>query len=58
VGGWVVHVWGAHLPAQSRKTDLALLLVESALWLLIATRVLVSTGSALPKVIKRRLGIR
>ena len=58
MGGWVVHEWGAHLPAQSRKTDLALLLVESALWLLIATRVLVSTGSALPKVIKRRLGIR
>jgi putative peptidoglycan lipid II flippase len=57
LGGWIVHAWGAHLPQESRKTDFAVLLAGSAIWLVIAERVLVRTGSVLPRVIKRRLRI-
>jgi putative peptidoglycan lipid II flippase len=57
IGGWIVHHW-AHSPSESRLTDLAVLLAGSVVWLVIADRVLVRTGSALPRVIRRRMGIR
>lgn len=44
-----------HLPAQSRWTDLAILLAGTALWLAIAKLTLERTGSALPRVVMRRL---
>jgi putative peptidoglycan lipid II flippase len=46
---------GPHLAAQLRWIDLALLVVGSALWLLLANLVLEKTGSALPRVMRRRL---
>ena len=48
---------GAHLPAHTRWTDLALLLAGTALWTLIARFVLEKTGSALPRVMMKRLGV-
>ena len=46
-----------HLPAQIRWTDLAILLLGSTLWLLVTRWVLEKTGSALPKVALKRLGL-
>ena len=46
---------GPHLAAQLRWIDLALLVVGSALWLLLTNLVLEKTGSALPRVMRRRL---
>jgi putative peptidoglycan lipid II flippase len=46
-----------HLAAQIRWTDLAVLIVGSGLWLLTARWVLEKTGSALPKVAMKRLGL-
>jgi putative peptidoglycan lipid II flippase len=57
LGGLLVRAWGMHLPAQSRITDLAVLLMGTALWLAVTDRVLAKTGSALPTVTRRRLGI-
>jgi putative peptidoglycan lipid II flippase len=47
-----------HLPAQIRWMDLAVLLLGGTLWLITARWVLEKTGSALPKVAVKRLGIR
>jgi putative peptidoglycan lipid II flippase len=44
-----------HLPAQTRWTDLALLLAGTALWTLAVKWVLEKTGSALPRVAMQRL---
>ncbi|HXR39335.1 MAG TPA: lipid II flippase MurJ [Terracidiphilus sp.] len=46
-----------HLAAQIRWTDLALLLLGCALWLAVARWVLEKTGSALPRVAMKRLGL-
>jgi putative peptidoglycan lipid II flippase len=46
---------GSRLPAQSRWTDLALLLAGTALWLAVVKVVLEKAGSALPRVVMRRL---
>jgi putative peptidoglycan lipid II flippase len=54
----VMHASRAHPPAHSRGADLAILLAGTALWLAIIDRTLVKTGSALPKVTKKRLGFR
>ncbi len=43
--------------AQGRLTDLLFLISGSALWLLIADRILAATGSALPRVARKRLGL-
>jgi putative peptidoglycan lipid II flippase len=43
--------------AQGRLTDLLFLIAGSALWLLIADRILAATGSALPRVARKRLGL-
>lgn len=57
LGDVVVHAWGAHLPAESRWTDLGVLSGGTALWLAVAAWVLVKSGSALPRVARKRLGL-
>jgi len=49
------HAHGAHIHA--RAADLAILLAGTALWLLILKLVLEKTGSALPRVTMKRLGL-
>jgi putative peptidoglycan lipid II flippase len=56
-GGIVVRHWGAHLPVESRWTDLGVLTGGMALWMTVATWVLVKSGSALPRVARNRLGL-
>jgi putative peptidoglycan lipid II flippase len=51
------HLGHTHLAAQIRWTDLGLLVVGAAIWLVIAMGVLEWTGSALPRVAMKRLGI-
>jgi putative peptidoglycan lipid II flippase len=48
----------AHLAAQIRWTDLAFLAVGTVLWLLLTKTILEKTGSALPRVMMKRLGLR
>jgi putative peptidoglycan lipid II flippase len=60
---WGVFTWlggVAHhlLPGQIRWTDVALLAVGSVLWGAIAKWTLEKTGSALPRVMMKRLGLR
>ena len=57
LGGLFVHHFSAHLPAQSRWTDFAVLMAGSTLWAAVAFRVLKKSGSALPDVALRRLGL-
>jgi putative peptidoglycan lipid II flippase len=57
LGGELVNRWGAHLPAHTRWTDLAVLLAGTALWVAVVKWVLEKTGSALPKVAMKRLGM-
>jgi len=45
------------LPASSRWLDLAVLVAGTALWALVANFVLEQSGSALPRVMRKRLGI-
>ena len=47
-----------HLAAQIRWTDLLLLVLGCALWVMIVKWILERTGSALPKVAMQRLGLR
>ena len=50
--------WGSpHLSAQIRWTDLGLLVVGTSVWTVIARWVLEKTGSALPRVAMKRLGM-
>jgi putative peptidoglycan lipid II flippase len=50
--------WGSpHLSAQIRWTDMGLLVVGTAVWTVIARWVLEKTGSALPRVAMKRLGM-
>ncbi len=51
---WAAHVF--HLPLASRWIDLGILVVGSALWLAVAAWVLERSGSALPRVARKRLG--
>jgi putative peptidoglycan lipid II flippase len=53
-----MHSSSTHPPAQGRGADLAVLLAGTVLWLAITDRILVKTGSVLPRVTKRRLGFR
>ena len=60
---WVVFIWlGGHLlasrmPLEGRWVDFVVLLAGAALWALIATWVLSRAGSALPRVMMKRLGM-
>jgi putative peptidoglycan lipid II flippase len=47
-----------HLPAQIRWTDLCELAAGILVWVLVAGWVLEKTGSALPRVTMKRLGLR
>lgn len=54
--GWPgAHLWGRYLPAQGRLFDLAILIAGTLLWAVIGKWVLEKTGSALPKVMMKRL---
>jgi putative peptidoglycan lipid II flippase len=65
-GVWTA-VWGMngifgylgwrHVPAQIRWTDLALLAAGSLIWVVAAKWILERTGSALPRVAMKRLGL-
>jgi putative peptidoglycan lipid II flippase len=61
---WYVFTWlagvlrqvlGSHMPAEGRWMDLAVLVTGSALWVFVAKWVLERTGSALPRVMMKRL---
>ncbi len=53
----LVHVPGAHLLHHTRMVDLAILVVGTALWLVVTKVVLEKSGSALPRVAMKRLGL-
>jgi putative peptidoglycan lipid II flippase len=53
----LVSLHGAPVPHQARWVDLAVLVAGSAVWLAIAKLVLEKSGSALPRVAMRRLGL-
>jgi putative peptidoglycan lipid II flippase len=55
LGGFAGHFLGSRLLAQIRWIDLAELVAGSALWLVVVRWVLEITGSALPRVMMRRL---
>jgi putative peptidoglycan lipid II flippase len=65
-GVWAI-VWGlrglfghlgwSHLPAQIRWTDLGMLVAGTLVWVVVAKWVLEKTGSALPRVAMKRLGL-
>jgi putative peptidoglycan lipid II flippase len=57
LGSLMVHSLSAHLPAQSRWTDFAVLMGGMTLWLAVTAWILEKAGSALPTVAKRRLGL-
>jgi putative peptidoglycan lipid II flippase len=52
------HFFGAYLATHLRVTDLALLVAGTAVWVAITASVLEKTGSALPRVMMKRLGLR
>jgi putative peptidoglycan lipid II flippase len=56
--GRLAPLLGMHVPAQSRWFDLAVLVAGSAVWVVIAKWVLERTGSALPEVAMKQLGLR
>jgi putative peptidoglycan lipid II flippase len=56
-GGYLARQYAAQLPAHSHWTDLATLVAGFLLWLLVADRILMRTGSALPRVARKRLGL-
>lgn len=56
-GGYLTRNFAAHLPRPGHWMDLATLLAGSLLWLVIADRILMRTGSALPRVARKRLGL-
>jgi putative peptidoglycan lipid II flippase len=57
LGGVPVYLWGSLRPAQIRWSDLALLVFGTAVWVAVAGWVLEKTGSALPRVAMKRLGL-
>ena len=54
---WLLHTLGLKMPAPSRWAELAVLVAGTALWALVADGILRMTGSALPRVLRKRLGI-
>lgn len=58
VGALLVHAHGTHLAHASRWADLAMAIAGTAVWLPLIKIVLEKTGSALPRVILKRLGLR
>jgi len=58
LGGWLLRRFGMHSSAQLRWADIGVLIAGAALWLVVAKWVLEKSGSALPRVAMKRLGIR
>jgi putative peptidoglycan lipid II flippase len=54
---WLLYALGLKIPAPSRWAELAVLVAGTALWALVADGILRMTGSALPRVLRKRLGI-
>ena len=52
------HLLGAQVVRQARLIDFAVLLAGSLLWVAVAAWVLERSGSALPRVMRQRLGLR
>ena len=55
VKGRLLPLLGAHTSAHTRWTDIAVLILGTALWVLLTKWVLEKTGSALPRVAMKRL---
>jgi putative peptidoglycan lipid II flippase len=55
--GRLLPLLGARMSAHARWTDIVALVIGTALWLLITKWVLEKTGSALPRVTMKRLGM-
>jgi len=55
LGGTVVRLLGSRMPLHGRGLDLVILVAGSALWVLMAKWVLEKAGSALPRVMMKRL---
>ena len=58
VGALLVHAHAGHGAHASRWADLAMAVAGTAAWLALIKIVLEKTGSALPRVIMKRLGLR
>jgi putative peptidoglycan lipid II flippase len=57
LGGFATQLWSAHWPVYHRWMDLAALIAGTALWTLLTGWILRKSGSALPRVMLKRLGI-
>jgi putative peptidoglycan lipid II flippase len=58
IAAWVAHSGLAHLSrGQTRIVDLFILVAGSAVWLALTDQILTRTGSALPSVARKRLGL-
>ncbi len=57
IGAGFDHLGGTHPQGHARIADLAILLAGTALWLALLKWVLEKSGSALPRVAMRRLGL-
>ena len=57
IGSLLGHLGNSRLPAQVRWTDLAALVAGLAVWVVVAKWVLEKTGSALPRVMMKRMGL-
>jgi putative peptidoglycan lipid II flippase len=57
-GGWLLRRFGMHSSAQLRWADIGVLIAGAALWLVVAKWVLEKSGSALPRVAMKRLGMK
>jgi putative peptidoglycan lipid II flippase len=55
LGSRAMALLGTHQPAQTRWTDLAVLVAGSLLWLVVVRWILEKSGSALPRVAMKRL---
>ena len=58
MGGRAARHLFVHGRADQRALDLILLLAGTALWLLLSDWILRKSGSALPGVVRKRLGVR
>lgn len=59
---WVVFIWllgrmAHYLPVTGRWMDFAVLVAGTALWVLVAKWVLEESGSALPRAMRKRMGL-
>jgi putative peptidoglycan lipid II flippase len=57
LGTLLGYLWGPFQPAQIRWTDLGMLVTGTLVWVAIAKWILEKTGSALPRVAMKRLGL-